>query len=286
MNELAFPFLPELHDKARLTQTSLELPESLTFEDWKRVGHGLGKLDQSTQWWIGDWWKHEGHEYGDRKALVESEDWTGPAYQTCRGSAVVAGAFEMFRRRNNLSFEHHKELAAFDPAEADSLLDWCEAPLKNGAKKAKSIRQLHEEIARRMNADLEASAIASVEEFLSEYGDIDPEKFEQAKRVGIEAIKAEIDRCNNRKILPTVVTLSRLLKEAIEAFLGPVRGDLQLYVAFIGPVRDLAELGIDNFELLAMAQSEKLLDKDLFKCAQAIRKIQNFVKAVKEKFNQ
>ena len=46
---------------------------------------------------------------------------------------------EVCRRRYNLSFEHHKEVAALDPDEADSLLDWCELPLKNGRKKVERL---------------------------------------------------------------------------------------------------------------------------------------------------
>ena len=69
--------------------------------------------------------------YGERKAIVEAEDWDGPAYQTCREAAVVSAAFpEMFRRRNNLTFSHHKKVAALPPAEADALLDWCEETIK------------------------------------------------------------------------------------------------------------------------------------------------------------
>jgi hypothetical protein len=64
--------------------------------------------------------------YGERKAIVEAEDWDGPAYQTCRIAASVCGRFELFRRRNNLGFTHHAEVAAIPPAEADALIDWCE----------------------------------------------------------------------------------------------------------------------------------------------------------------
>jgi hypothetical protein len=60
------------------------------------------------------------------KAIVEAEDWEGPAYQTCRNAASIANAFELSRRRDNLSFKHHVEVAALPSDEADALLDWCE----------------------------------------------------------------------------------------------------------------------------------------------------------------
>jgi hypothetical protein len=38
----------------------------------------------------------------------------------------VARAIETSRRREDLTFNHHAEVAALPPDEADALLDWCE----------------------------------------------------------------------------------------------------------------------------------------------------------------
>ncbi len=54
----------------------------------------------------------------------------GPAYESCRAAARVARDFETSRRRDLLSFQHHCELAALPPDEAEALLDWCEETLK------------------------------------------------------------------------------------------------------------------------------------------------------------
>jgi hypothetical protein len=81
------------------------------------------------------WLSSGEHKYGERKALVESEEWSGPEFQTCKNIASVCRAFPTTSRRQYLSFEHHATLAALrlKPAFVDELLDWCEAPLKNGA---------------------------------------------------------------------------------------------------------------------------------------------------------
>jgi len=47
----------------------------------------------------------------------------GPAYESCRAAARVARDFETSRRRGLLSFQHHRELAALPPDEAEALLD-------------------------------------------------------------------------------------------------------------------------------------------------------------------
>jgi hypothetical protein len=79
-------------------------------------------------WWLGDWWAFGEAHWGERKAIVAAEDWEGPAYESCRQAAWVCRAFETVRRRTDLSFKHHAEVAAFPQAEADALLDWCEEP--------------------------------------------------------------------------------------------------------------------------------------------------------------
>jgi hypothetical protein len=59
-------------------------------------------------------------------ASVEAEDWEGPSFQTCADASNVSKRFEINRRRLHLSFNHHAEVAALPPNEADALLDWCE----------------------------------------------------------------------------------------------------------------------------------------------------------------
>jgi hypothetical protein len=54
----------------------------------------------------------------------------GSAYESCRAAARVARDFETLRRRDLLSFQHHLEVAALPPDEANALLDWCEETLK------------------------------------------------------------------------------------------------------------------------------------------------------------
>jgi len=88
--------------------------------------------------WIGDWWAFGEHQYGERKALVESEEWTGPAFQTCAHAAAVCRKFETCRRRQVVGFFHHAEVAALPPEEADRLLNWCQESLLQ--RKMRSLR--------------------------------------------------------------------------------------------------------------------------------------------------
>ena len=122
--------------------TSLSLPEDLPIADWHDIGIQLGRAGTQLSWLVGDWWAFGEAHYGQRKAIVEADDWTGPAYQTCMNMASVCRAFqETSRRREGLSFGHH-EVVAIVPAEiADQLLDWCLEDVAEGGR-PRSIRDL------------------------------------------------------------------------------------------------------------------------------------------------
>ena len=61
--------------------------------------------------------------FGERKAIVENEDWDGPDFQTCANAAAVSRKVETSRRRDVLTFNHHAEVAGVLPSEADALLE-------------------------------------------------------------------------------------------------------------------------------------------------------------------
>jgi hypothetical protein len=118
----------ELPRSVIANSTGLTFPAQLTEKDWLEVGRKLGRAGGSLQWWIGDWWAYGEHRYGDRKALVEADDWIGPSFGACMNCATVTRAFtETSRRREVLPYSHHVEVAALPPAEADLLLDEAEA---------------------------------------------------------------------------------------------------------------------------------------------------------------
>jgi hypothetical protein len=140
--------LAELQHIGKATPKGLVLADDLPVEQWTRAGYALSKVQGYLQWWLGDWWSFGEHRYGDRKAVVESDDWDGPAFQTCANSATVCRAFETSRRREVLSFKHHAEVADLTADEADELLDWCEESITTTGK-PRSVRELRREKERR-----------------------------------------------------------------------------------------------------------------------------------------
>jgi hypothetical protein len=139
------------------------LPPKLSLEDWAAVGRVLGKQQRTLQWRIGDWWNHPGHAYGDRIAIVESEDWDGPAYGTCANAGSVCTKFETSRRHELLTFSHHVAAAVLPlpPSVVDELLDWCEEMIPLTGK-PRSVQALRDEIKQRLSQRV-ASSVSTVE---------------------------------------------------------------------------------------------------------------------------
>lgn len=100
---------------------ALEIPKGQTFDDWVEMGRSLCEGQRVVNWWIGDWWAAGSHRHGER-AKVAAEGIFGREFQSLMDMASVCRSFETSRRREALSFTHHREVAALEPKEADALL--------------------------------------------------------------------------------------------------------------------------------------------------------------------
>eukprot|EP00919_Chromeraceae_sp_WS-2016_P011506 GHVR01026875.1.p1 GENE.GHVR01026875.1~~GHVR01026875.1.p1 ORF type:complete len:265 (+),score=52.19 GHVR01026875.1:898-1692(+) len=98
---------------------------STDYDKWVEEGLSLNRDYSDYKWNLGDWW-NKGHAYGERKAVVDSEDWDGPSYTTCQTAGSVCKDFTSTRRRVVLTFGHHQETQSLPQEEQDKLLDECE----------------------------------------------------------------------------------------------------------------------------------------------------------------
>jgi N6-adenosine-specific RNA methylase IME4 len=102
----------------------LNLPDDLPFAEWQQIGETLRGVERSLMWWIGDWLRYGERRYGEM--YTQALEATDKKYQTLRDAQWVAGAFELSRRRDNLSWSHHRDVAALPREVADELLDEAE----------------------------------------------------------------------------------------------------------------------------------------------------------------
>lgn len=126
---------------AKVSGTGLELPADMSFDDWAEYGGRLSRMAEGVMWWIGDWWRYGEARYGERAAQVLDAD--GYSFQTYADAGWVARKMETSRRREVLSWSHHREVAALDADVADRLLDdataygWTRNELRAQVKKLK-----------------------------------------------------------------------------------------------------------------------------------------------------
>lgn len=111
----------------RILRGRWALPSKIDFDKWSDIGRTLGKIERSVYWLIGDWWA-AGEPWDRKRVQLVRDDpsWDGPGYKVCQDCAWVSKSTEPSRRREGLTFQHHREVAALQPVEADRLLDLAE----------------------------------------------------------------------------------------------------------------------------------------------------------------
>jgi hypothetical protein len=108
-----------LRDTAWVPEGQLDLAQ------WLEYGKRLGALGRGVAWWLGDWLRYGNERYGEKYSRATRV--TGYDAQSLMNMNYVASRFEPARRRKGLSWSHHVEVAALDPAEQDQWLDLAEA---------------------------------------------------------------------------------------------------------------------------------------------------------------
>lgn len=93
----------------------------MEYPEWAAVGRRLGAIGRCSQWWLGDWIRFGNAKFGERYARATQI--THYDMQTLMNMVYVASRFEISRRRENLSWSHHAELAPLDVKTQDVWLD-------------------------------------------------------------------------------------------------------------------------------------------------------------------
>ena len=91
-----------------------------SFNQWLECGEFIKRANGAVHFWIGDWINFGERKYGEKysQALDESQY----DYQTLRNDAWIARRVELSRRRDNLSFSHHADVAELEPEDQEILL--------------------------------------------------------------------------------------------------------------------------------------------------------------------
>lgn len=139
---------------AELTPVSLKLNDpNLTFTDWENIGRCIGFVGNAWQWWVGDWLNHGEGLFGEESA--QAVDTNESRYDIAKritpvdqgrlqNIRSVCGRVAASRRRVELTFSHHEEVAALDPDEQNVWLAravtsaWTRAELRQAIRDEKN----------------------------------------------------------------------------------------------------------------------------------------------------
>lgn len=111
--------VPTLADVEYL-EGDLLIPDGLPYEAWVELGEQLQFRERNVGWWLGAWWLHGEHHYGQAASQAAP---TGYAAKTCQNAARVVERIEPARRREDVPFSYHEAVAVLtDPRQQDELL--------------------------------------------------------------------------------------------------------------------------------------------------------------------
>ncbi len=117
-----------------LTETSFDLPADLPFDTYIMVGWKLAERRKRTMWWISEWLLFGERVYGE--TYSQAAEITGLSPDTLKNYVSTANRVPRERRRPELQFSHHQEVASLEPAEQEEWLDravvnkWTRAELR------------------------------------------------------------------------------------------------------------------------------------------------------------
>ncbi len=150
--------LAELSGAVEFGPLGLTFLREIEYGAWERLGKALQYMDSAVHWWIGDWIRYGERRWGEKYTQALNE--TPFQYDTLRHDVYVAERIDPGRRRPNLSWSHHQEVASLPPAVQDHWLNRAE----KGQWNRETLRQrIREERARVLEAPAAGEVVELVD---------------------------------------------------------------------------------------------------------------------------
>lgn len=103
------------------TPTSLDLPLHTTYDQYEAIGFALGRAHRNISWKIADWLNFGEHQYGHKYEQAAEVLNMNP--DTLRNYASIGRRVPVERRRAELPFGSHAEVAKLEPHEQAEWLE-------------------------------------------------------------------------------------------------------------------------------------------------------------------
>jgi hypothetical protein len=114
--------------------------------EWHVVGRRLGGISRCNQWWLGDWVRYGSEQWGER--YTQAAKITGYDPRSLANMASVSGAFDLSRRRDDLTWSHHVAVAGLPTSSQEAWLDKAAAENLSVADLRTELRAAHKQGAR------------------------------------------------------------------------------------------------------------------------------------------
>lgn len=111
------------HGPFLLLPMGLSVVGTPTFTQWEEACHWVQQVEKASPFWIGDLLAY-GDKFGEMASQVLEA--TEYAEKTCANAKYTCNAIPPERRRPNVPYAHHHEIAPLPPAEQDEWLKKCE----------------------------------------------------------------------------------------------------------------------------------------------------------------
>lgn len=112
--------LAELEAAGAITPTALILPPDTSYDQCESLAGMLGQLHRTSQWLIGDLLNHIERVYGETYA--QAAEITGLSKGALMNYTSVCSRIPRSRRRANVAFSTHMEVAYLEPDEQEHWL--------------------------------------------------------------------------------------------------------------------------------------------------------------------
>src|SRR4030095_114986 len=106
--------------QAKITPVSLTLPKNLSYEQWAAIGPKISRIKRFTTWALSDWLNAGEQRWGEM--YVQAEQATGFDPNYLAGVKSIGAAVDASRRRESLSFSHHRLVAPLQPEDQETFL--------------------------------------------------------------------------------------------------------------------------------------------------------------------
>ena len=196
----------------RIHRVGLEFVGTVSEEEYEIFGQTLLQIDTAYQWIVGDYLAYGvENNYGMAKDFAEKLD---RSEGTINNWTSISRLVTFSRRRENLSFKHHVEVAPFSPEQQDYWLSLAEnGNSKEGDEhKIWSVKRLREEIAKAQGEELESSNSVAVYERLADQFDNGLNKL----LVQYKKAKTQRDKENIRRVIQNLVDGASRVLESLD----------------------------------------------------------------------